>query len=99
MRNGRRFPAPAPAPAPAPDLTTTAPTPTPPTEPVSAAAGSVAGSNVALEVTSNDEDGSVMVKGEGWQLGLASNSDSQTANDNQRRVFQPETRVELVLRG
>ena len=57
------------------------------------------GSNEALEVTSNDEDGSVMVKGEGWQLGLASNSDSQTANDNQRRVFQPETRVELAAEG
>ena len=59
----------------------------------------MAGSNVALEVTSNDEDGSVMVKGEGWQLGVASNSDSQTANEDQRLVFQPETRVELAAEG
>ena len=93
------IPAPAPAPAPAPDLRTTAPTPTPPTEPVSAVGGSVEGSNEALEVTSNDEDGSVRVKGEGWQLGVASNSDSQTANEDQRLVFQPETRVELAAEG
>ena len=31
----------------------------------------MAGSNVALEVTSNDEDGSVMVKGEGWATGIS----------------------------
>jgi uncharacterized repeat protein (TIGR02543 family) len=83
-------------------LETAAPTPTTPTEPVSAAGGSVEGSNETLDVTSNDEDGSMMVSGSDWQLEVASNrvtSDSQPANEDQRLVFQPETRVEIAAQG
>ena len=85
-----------------PPLETDAPTPTPPTEPVSAAGGSVEGSNETLDATSNDENGSMMVSGSDWQLEATSNrvpSDSQPANEDQRLVFKPETGVEIAAQG
>ena len=90
-----------PAPAPAP-LETTAPTPTAPIETVQAPAGSVEGSNETLEVASNEEGGSVVVKGEGWQLGVASKQktgEALPANKDRRLIVQPETRVELAAEG
>ena len=78
---------------------TNAPTSTPPTERVSAPEGSVEGSNETLEVTSNAEDGSMLIEGQGWNLGVTSNSDSQTTNEDQRLVFQPETQVEIAAAG
>ena len=95
------IPAPAPAPAPAP-LETAAPTPTAPIETVQAPAGSVEGSNETLEVASNEEGGSVVVKGEGWQLGVASKQktgEALPANKDRRLIVQPETRVELAAEG
>ena len=95
------IPAPAPAPAPAP-LETAAPTPTAPIETVQATAGSVEGSNETLEVASNEEGGSVVVKGEGWQLGVASKQktgEALPANKDRRLIVQPETRVELAAEG
>ena len=95
------IPAPAPAPAPAP-LETAAPTPTAPIETVQAPAGSVEGSNEILEVASNEEGGSVVVKGEGWQLGVASKQktgEALPANKDRRLIVQPETRVELAAEG
>ena len=90
-----------PAPAPAP-LETTAPTPTAPIETVQAPAGSVEGSDEILEVASNEEGGSVVVKGEGWQLGVASKQktgEALPANKDRRLIVQPETRVELAAEG
>ena len=90
-----------PAPAPAP-LETAAPTPTAPIETVQAPAGSVEGSNETLEVASNEEGGSVVVKGEGWQLGVASKQktgEALPANKDRRLIVQPETRVELAAEG
>ena len=90
-----------PAPAPAP-LETTAPTPTAPIETVQAPAGSVEGSDEILEVASNEEVGSVVVKGEGWQLGVASKQktgEALPANKDRRLIVQPETRVELAAEG
>jgi hypothetical protein len=93
--------APVPAPVPVP-LETSAPAPTTPTETVQAPSGSVEGSNQPLKVVSNAEDGSMMVSGSDWQLEVASKQktgNALPANNDQRLVFQPETRFVLAAEG
>jgi hypothetical protein len=83
-------------------LETTAPEPTPPIETVTAPAGSVEGSDETLKISSNEEDGSVMVSGADWQLEVASkkeSGESQPSDEDKRLVLQTGTRVALAAEG